>query len=158
LSAAVSHIPRTLAKLRTAGVWEKVEQWVTFAGAKEEARPFLDRAAVGGETVKRGGKGFKRDFMGFADILGLDGRLGVHAVQVCARSGLSAHLAKIDNEDRAKAWLLAGNRLTIWTWEKKENRWQSREVPLCLHEGRIVTVYEKQAAELARQKGEVDEQ
>jgi hypothetical protein len=138
VSASISHIPRTLAKLREHGLWEKVEQWVSFGNAKEETRPFLERALAGGEAVKRGGKGFKRDFMGFADILGLDGAPGVHAVQVCARSGLSTHIKKIDAEERAHVWLLSENRITIWSWEKSGRFWTSKEFPLCREAGRIV--------------------
>lgn len=131
MSASISHIPRTLAKLREQG-WtaEKVEQWVSFGGGEAEERPGFHRP--GGKS-----KGFKRDFMGFADILGLDGTRGVHAVQVCARSGLSGHLKKIDLEERAKTWLLSGNRITIWTWEKNGRFWVSREFPLCYEADRI---------------------
>lgn len=136
MSASISHIPRTLAKLREQGwVAEKVEQWVSFGGGEAEERGVF--------RPGQRGKGFKRDFMGFADILGLDGAPGVHAVQVCARSGLSGHLKKIDSEERAKTWLLSGNRITIWTWEKNGRFWQGREVPLCYDGGRIATIYER---------------
>lgn len=102
-----------------------VEQWVTFRGGAS-------------------GPGYRKDFMGFADILAWRPLMGedlkrlcvtqmnwngVFAVQTCGASGLSAHIKKVTvgpvGED-LKLWLLAGNRFEIWAWGQRGARGQRK--------------------------------
>lgn len=80
----------------------------------------------------------RQDFLGFADVLAVQpGQLGVLAIQICSNAGgdVSGRLHKITSAPvvaRARAWLEAGNRITIHGWAKRgprgaRKRWTLRE-------------------------------
>lgn len=80
------------------------------------------------------------DLFGFIDIVALDGRPGVLAIQATgetASGNVSLRLRKIREEraDNARAWLAAGNRIEVWGWGKrggagKRKLWTLRVVPV----------------------------
>lgn len=107
------------------------EQIETTAGVEQEGPP-----------------GRRVDLFGLIDILCLDGQPGCLGVQACAYSGISRHVKEIRegtvklpavgkepafNElkcNLAIRWLRAGNRLSIFGWQKKDNRWTPRIVEI----------------------------
>lgn len=87
----------------------------------------------------------KRDLFSFGDVLALDGQPGSLIIQATsgAMSGSGGHGAnrvrKIATEcaDKARRWLLAGNRISVWTFAKqgaagKQKRWKLKEEPVTL--------------------------
>jgi len=98
-----------------------VEQWVTFRGGVS-------------------GPGYRKDFMGFADILAWRPLMGedlknlavverkwdgVLAVQGCGATGLAEHIRKVTEGavgEALKIWLLAGNRFEVWAWGMRGGR------------------------------------
>ena len=97
----------TLDRLRKAG-WtaEVVERWVPA--------PHLT------------GGGFRRDFLGCIDIVAVR-RGETLAVQCTSASGHSARVKKVCKEPRMYAWLSAGNRLEVWSWDQEAPRCRWRE-------------------------------
>lgn len=92
-------------------------------------------------TPRFGGKGGSaHDFLGFADVLALDGHDGVHAIQACVGSGDAAgHVEKFRADATVTSaialWLARGNRLSIWSMRRvklfrgsKAIRWKCREL------------------------------
>lgn len=80
---------RTLAACRKLG-WEPdvVERW------------------IGGGCIK-----VRRDLFGCIDLVVLDGRPGLLGIQATSGSNGSSRVKKMSAEPRARAWLLAGNRI-----------------------------------------------
>lgn len=68
----------------------------------------------------------RQDLFGFADVLAIQpGQVGVLAIQACITGDQSKRVAKIHSDALAKtvnAWLIAGNRISVWGWSKKGPR------------------------------------
>jgi len=66
--------------------------------------------------------GFRKDFMGFADIIAL-GDGGIIAIQSCGQA-FSEHHKKITQDElvakKALKWLQCGGRLILIGWRKKK--------------------------------------
>ena len=86
-------------------------------------------AAVVEQTIPK--TYIKRDFLGFADLIVLRPDLdlpadsnvtGIVAVQVTSGSNHAARAAKIAAEPRAKAWLVCGGLIEVWSWAKQGAR------------------------------------
>lgn len=73
----------------------------------------------------------RHDLYGFIDILAIrEGQtLGL---QVTTNSNLSARRAKMLRLDAVKAFLSAGNRVELWGWEKRKQRWEYRRLRFVL--------------------------
>lgn len=76
------------------------------------------------------------DFLGFADVLALDGEPGVYAIQACGGgSDASKHVANLETIPELRLWLERGNRCAIWSFRKVKVkrggvaiRWALREL------------------------------
>ena len=85
----------------------------------------------------------RQDGLGFIDLIYLDGTKTV-ACQTTSGSNVSARVAKIRAEKRARDWLESPHRMiVVHGWRKigprgKRKTWQLREVWLVLEDGRIV--------------------
>lgn len=117
-------------------------------GATPTARSLAEcrkRGWLAGVVERRLPKQFVTvDLFGFIDIVALDGRPGVLAIQATADSSKAGYgsdvarrVAKITTEraDNARAWLAAGNRIEVWGWGKKgaagtRKLWTLRVVPV----------------------------
>jgi hypothetical protein len=75
-----------------------------------------------------------KDLFGVIDIVALEpGKVGVLGVQTTSGSNVSARIAKIAAEPRARLWLACGNRLVVHGWQLRGARgqrklWTVREV------------------------------
>ncbi len=78
--------------------------------------------------------GIRQDFLGFIDIISLDSKRGIIAIQSCGTS-FATHKKKIleDCTDNAIEWLKCGGRIELIGWRKlklkrggKAMRWTPR--------------------------------
>lgn len=60
----------------------------------------------------------RHDLFGVIDVLALDGRAGVLAIQATTGSNLGARVEKVSAEPRATRWLASGGRLECWGWRR----------------------------------------
>ena len=84
----------------------------------------------------------KIDLFGFGDILGIDPDFpGSLIIQTTTGDHMAERITKITEEPevapRARAWLLAGNRITVHGWRKvgprgKRKLWELREQAITL--------------------------
>ena len=127
---------RTLEECRrrgwTAGV---VERWQPGFRKKKESAEF--------EQIPYG---TRVDFLGFADILVLDGQPGYLAIQACVSGSVAARLAKAMAEPNLRTHLEAGNRFQVWGWREiwvetskktKRRQWVARKVAVYLRAGML---------------------
>jgi hypothetical protein len=88
------------------------------------------------------------DWLGFADIIALDGHDGVHAIQACT-TDVASHFVTIRDDPKVSPnvarFLARGNRLSIWAFRRlklsrgsKAVRWKLREIKVALVSGAIV--------------------
>lgn len=128
---------RTLEELRRRG-WP--------AGVVERWKPgFRDDKATGRKELIP--YGTRVDFLGFADIMALDGQPGYLAIQACAGASLAARLQKALAVPELKDHLAAGNRFQVWAWRQiwvtgksgqtKRQRWQPKIVSVVLRDGTL---------------------
>lgn len=108
---------RSLALLKRGG-WnaEVVEKWIPWAKRPGEA---------GGEDA--GGRGIRRDFGNFADILAWRAdRPGVLAIQTHPAASLAEHRRKMlttpEIVEKVRAWLQAGNTFRLEGWGLRGER------------------------------------
>lgn len=88
---------RTLAELRRLGYTAQVvERWNQYAGVRQDLFGVIDVLAI-----RQG------------EILG---------VQACSGSNHAARVAKIMREPKALAWIEAGGKLQVWSWQKRGPR------------------------------------
>jgi hypothetical protein len=127
---------RTLEACRRLG-WAAgvVERWQPGFRKKKESAEF--------EQIPYG---TRVDFLGFADILVLDGQLGYLAIQACVSGSVAARLAKAMAEPNLKTHLEAGNRFQVWGWREvwvdtsqrtKRRLWAARKVAVMLRGGML---------------------
>lgn len=153
MGATVTPTARTLKALQAKGFHcAVVEKWVPLHGGKEDAEP--GEGALFSASYRKGPAGYRKDAFGFIDILVLDGMPGCLAVQACGATGFADHLRKIDAIEEVRNWLVAGNRLELWSWRKVaedgKERWRPKIAPLAIDEtGHITTVYELAARRTA---------
>jgi len=98
---SVSPTARSLQHLRKSGA---------LAGVVERYNPHAKRRV---------------DLFGFIDIVCVDGRPGVLAVQSTTTTNQAARVTKIQSDELARAvnmWLMAGNRIVVHGWSKKGPR------------------------------------
>ena len=70
------------------------------------------------------GGGVRKDLFGFIDIISLDPKRGIGAIQSCGQN-FSAHIQKIKNSECTEAvteWLLCGGGLEVWGWRKLKRK------------------------------------
>lgn len=104
---------RSLALLKRAH-WEAevVERWIPWAKRPGE---------TGGTNGDGGGRGIRRDFGNFADILAWrENMRGVLAIQCHPADSMAAHRAKVlttpEIAAKVRKWLLAGNTFRLEGW------------------------------------------
>lgn len=82
---------------------------------------------VGGHCyICRQPRFFRKDFLGFADLVALP---SLTAIQVTTPTNHSTRLRKIiyDRTETAWWWLEAGGFIEVWTWSQAESgRWERR--------------------------------
>jgi len=90
--------------------------------------------------------GTRKDFLGFADILVLDGQLGYLAIQACAGASVQDRLQKALLVPELMLHLAAGNRFQVWGWREiwvdtskktKRRQWVARKVSVHLRGGML---------------------
>jgi hypothetical protein len=62
------------------------------------------------------GANIRRDFLGFADLIGCHATEGIVAIQACAGASHADRLAKVKAAPGAAAWLAAGGRIHVVSW------------------------------------------
>jgi hypothetical protein len=75
----------------------------------------------------------RQDLFGFCDLVVLDGRPGVLAIQVTSGNNVPARVKKLDENPAVVDWLRAGGRVEVWGYQKrgargKAKRWTLRRV------------------------------
>lgn len=147
---ANTHTQHTLAECRRLG-WlaEVTEKWVAFGSPRKAA-------GAKSEAMQKAG-GYRKDLFGFIDVMVFDEyppgyAQGMLAIQAFGETGFASHMAKLDEIQAAREWLRRGNRIEFWSWRKKSNRWAVMRIPIVLSRstGRVVTIYQEQAEQLAR--------
>lgn len=121
--ASTSPTARSLAECRKRGwVAQVVERWNPHARVRQDLFGVIDIVAIvpsaESDPTPRALEGSAPAIIGIQATIN---RSGEHA----------AHRAKILAEPRAKAWVIAGGRLELWTWAKqgargKQKRWTLR--------------------------------
>jgi hypothetical protein len=115
------------------------------AGVVERWQPGF-RKKLGSEQFEQIPYGTRIDFLGFADIMVLDGQLGYLAIQACASGSVAARLAKAMAEPNLMLHLDAGNRFQVWGWREvwvdtsmktKRRLWAARKVAVVLRGGML---------------------
>lgn len=111
----LNYTQMTLRENRERGrICDKTERWNAFAGPH----------------------GRREDLFGFIDLIALDPKKGIVAIQSTGPSGRSSHQKKIlenewaDGYNVAIEWLKAGGKIELWSWRKllvkrggKRKRW-----------------------------------
>jgi hypothetical protein len=96
----------TLDTLRVAGLWaDQAERWV----------PAVNKFT--------GEHGIRMDLFGFIDIVAIDViKKQTIGVQAAGEGERRSHLKKITEYRKkyAEAWLMAGNRILLFTWSKRK--------------------------------------
>jgi len=72
----------------------------------------------------------KRDFLGFADLVICNPRMGIAAVQATGGGNLGKRAEKTRNEPRAAIWLASGGRIILHDWRKRAGQKQRECVVL----------------------------
>lgn len=77
----------------------------------------------------------KRDMGNFADVIAWAPGRGILAIQTTSGANVAARMAKIDELETAKSWVLAPARLEVWGWRKvgargKRKLWEVRRIPI----------------------------
>jgi len=83
-----------------------------------------------------------RDFMGFADIIGISLDAALLAVQATSAQHLHERVAKIVREPRALLWLRCGGRIWVVAWglagaEGKRKTYRGRVVEIVVAAGQL---------------------
>ena len=85
-----------------------------------------------------GGKSWRKDFCGFADIIAFRAQEGgCLAVQATSRSNQSTRLRKAKAIPALYEWLTSSNRFEVWGWklelnEKDQLRWRPTRTPVTI--------------------------
>jgi len=75
----------------------------------------------------------RQDLYGFIDVVAIkDGEHGVLAIQATTKTNMNAREKKILSNNKTGTWLRTGNRLQVWGWYKKKNRWQIEKKEITL--------------------------
>ena len=112
MGKGLSYTQRTLRELRRRGlIAAVVERWNQYAGPH----------------------GSRQDLFGFIDIIALDPKRGIIAIQSTGPSGHAMHRKKVLQNETALEWLACGGLIELWSWRKllvkrggKARRWSSR--------------------------------
>lgn len=112
----VSHVPRTLARLRAEGYCAEVVE-------RRVPRSFVTK-----------------DLIGCIDVLAFGPGRGFLGVQVCRHSDGATRMLKALAEPRLATWVLSGGRFEVWGWVKRGARWQVVRRRVRLADGRVETV------------------
>lgn len=86
--------------------------------------------------------GTRVDFLGFADLMVLDGKGGYLAIQACAGGDLTKRLYKAMDVPELKEHLAQGNRFQVWGWRELKSmpgrrRWYPKIVSVVLRDGML---------------------
>ena len=122
--AGLSPTQRTLRSMRELGRFvDTVERWIP--------------------NPRHPGGGFRKDFLGFVDLIALDPGFGIIAIQSCGQD-FAAHLRKILDSECSEAvveWLKCGGKLEVWGWRRiklkrggKAMRWRPRVQEITLED------------------------
>lgn len=131
-----SPVERTLKECARNG-WaaDVVERW----------KPGFRKSKETGE-IERIPYGTRVDFLGFADVMALDGHGGYLAINACQPNEVQAHLRKAMELDSLKKHLAQSNRFQVWAWRQiwvstgpktKAMRWRPRIVEIVLRDGML---------------------
>lgn len=78
------------------------------------------------------------DLFGCIDIVAVDGKTnGVLGVQATSTANVNARIKKSVMIPALRAWLMSGNRFSVWGWAKRGPRgerklWELKEIPITL--------------------------
>lgn len=115
------------------------------AGVVERWKPGFRKNKETGEG-ERIPYGTRVDFLGFADVMALDGLGGYLAINACQPNEVQAHLRKAMELDTLREHLAQGNRFQVWAWRQiwistgpktKAMRWKPRVVSVVLRDGML---------------------
>lgn len=80
----------------------------------------------------------RQDLFGGIDIVAIKGNEnGVWGIQATSTPNIASRIAKLSQIQAIRAWVCAGNRLSVWGWAKRGLRgqmkhWELKEVSLGL--------------------------
>lgn len=101
----------------------------------QRTRDWLKKRGITSQIVERWNSfaRIRQDLFGFCDIVALQSR--ILAIQVTSGTNVSARVAKIYDEPRAREWLAAGGLIEVHGWRKcgargKQKRWSLRRVAI----------------------------
>ena len=106
-----SPMASTLAVLKQKGlVYEKTENWISYPQKKKEGLDDPKKLS-----------GFRKDLLGFIDILVLMGDFHI-GIQVTSQTNQSARIKKITTDEKIRPkiikWLERGDRVEVWGWRE----------------------------------------
>jgi len=105
------------------------------------------RKKKGSEEFEQIPYGTRKDFLGFADILVLDGEPGYLAIQACAGGSVQDRLQKALQVPELRLHLQAGNRFQVWGWREvwvdtstktKRRQWTPKIIAVTLQAGLLM--------------------
>lgn len=103
-----------------------------------------------GVVERRLPRGFTTvDLFGFIDIVAMDDKDGVVAIQACGATDVTPHLMKMTHDPEVAPlvakWLARDNRLVLWSFRKLKVkrggvavRWAVREIRAALENGAVI--------------------
>jgi len=80
-----------------------------------------------GDIVERRNQFIARDYLGFADAIGIDRKGKVTLIQTTSKSNLSSHRKKIRGNPKAKEALERGAKIVLLGFVKYKGRWKALE-------------------------------
>jgi len=98
-----------------------------------------DRGLTAGVTEKWNSHArLRQDLFGFIDIVAIDHKVGILAVQTTSGPNVAARIQKIKELPAAREWLLCYGLIVVHGWRKvgargKRKLWECREVQLVLN-------------------------
>lgn len=132
------------------------------AGVVERWKPGMrENRATGAKELLP--YGTRVDFLGFADIMALDGKGGYLAINACVGSAVQAHLQKAMALEELRTHLAQGNRFQVWAWREvwvdtsaktKRRMWEARIVSVYLADGMLFHQDGEESTTLTAREGE----
>ncbi len=89
-------------------------------------------AAIVQEWIKRPGKpGWRKDMLGWIDVLAFDTRHNVTlAIQTCEEKSAARNREKLCEAPWVKVWLGGGNPAELWVWCRLDDQWYVNRHPI----------------------------
>ena len=88
-----------------------------------------------------GPHGIRQDLFGIGDVLAVHARDRIFLlVQATTAGNISSRLRKAKQSGELKLWLAAGGRFVVLGWQKRDGRWEAREVEVTLADEDLAAV------------------